>query len=374
MKITSLTTPNFLVNLDILEKNIRDYQELANINNVDLIPMLKTHKSTEVAKMQIEAGAKGVLVGTLDEAEAIVKEIRVEKIMLSYPVVGENNLKRVIELNKNCELYVAFDNIIPALELSNMLGKDEVVNYQIIINSGLNRFGVLPQDVVLLYKEISQCENLIFKGISTHTGQVYGVSNKEKVTDIVKAEIDSMNLAKNLLKKEGVDVEFVATGTTPTFKEAIKSDLITISRPGNYVFFDAIQVALGAAKEEDCSLTVLATIISNPQEGLFIMDCGSKCLGLDQGAHGNSLTKGFGIVKGYPELTIVGLSEEVGKIKQEGETTLKIGDKIEIIPNHSCSAANMTSSLIGYRGDIIEKIIPVNIRGNSRNLKELLQK
>ena len=364
--ISTLTTPSFLVNLDALENNIKRYQILADENFVKLFPMLKTHKSSEITKMQIEAGATGVLVGTLDEAEAVIEKSGVTKVMLAYPVIGDKNLDRVIALSQQCELFVAFDNEIPAIELSKKLNK-ATVNYQIIINSGLNRFGVSPEESVNLYNTLKRYPNLIFKGISTHTGQVYGFS-KDYIDEITKQEISTMTLAKNLLTKNGANVEFVATGTTPTFTNAIKSDEITVSRPGNYVFFDAIQIALGVAEEKDCALTVLATVISHPSEDLFILDCGSKCLGLDQGAHGNSLTKGFGVVKNHPELTIIGLSEEVAKIKKEGPTTLKIGDKIEIIPNHSCSAANMTSYLIGHRGGTIEKIIEVDIRGNSKKV------
>ena len=364
--ISSLTTPSFLVNLDALENNIEKYQNLADENLVELFPMLKTHKSSEITKMQIEAGAKGVLVGTLDEAEAVVKKSGVTKVMLAYPVIGDSNLDRIITLSTQCELFVAFDNEIPAIELSKKLGTN-TINYQIIINSGLNRFGVSPEESVNLYNSLQKYPNLVFKGISTHTGQVYGFS-KDHVNEITEKEINIMTLAKNLLVENGAIVEFVATGTTPTFENAIKSKEITVSRPGNYVFFDAIQVALGAAEEKDCALTVLATVVSHPSEDLFILDCGSKCLGLDQGAHGNSLTKGFGIVKNHPELTVIGLSEEVAKVKKEGPTTLKIGDKIEIIPNHSCSAANMTNNLIGHRAGTIEKIIEVDIRGNSRKI------
>ena len=364
--ISSLTTPSFLVNLDALENNINKYQYLADKNSVELFPMLKTHKSSEITRMQINTGASGVLVGTLDEAEVVVQKSGVKKVMLAYPVIGDSNLNRIVKLNKECELFVAFDNEIPAMELSKKLNNTKV-NYQIIINSGLNRFGVSPEESVLLYNKLKQYPNLIFKGISTHTGQVYGFS-KDCVNKITEEEITTMTLAKNLLIKNGAHVEFVATGTTPTFENAIKSSEITISRPGNYVFFDAIQVALGAAVENDCALTVLATVVSHPSEDLFILDCGSKCLGLDQGAHGNSLTKGFGIIKNYPELTIIGLSEEVAKVKKEGPTALKIGDKIEIIPNHSCSAANMTNYLIGHRSGTIEKIIEVDIRGNSQKI------
>ena len=348
--ISSLTTPSFLVNLDALENNIKKYQNLADENLVELFPMLKTHKSSEITKMQIEAGAKGVLVGTLDEAESVVKKSGVTKVMLAYPVIGDSNLDRIIALSAQCELFVAFDNEIPAIELSKKLGKN-IINYQIIINSGLNRFGVSPEESVNLYNSL----------------QKYGFS-KNHVNEITEKEINVMTLAKNLLVENGAIVEFVATGTTPTFENAIKSKEITVSRPGNYVFFDAIQVALGAAEENDCALTVLATVVSHPSEDLFILDCGSKCLGLDQGAHGNSLTKGFGIVKNHPELTVIGLSEEVAKVKKEGPSALKIGDKIEIIPNHSCSAANMTNYLIGHRAGTIEKIIEVDIRGNSRKI------
>ncbi|MGL5426414.1 MAG: alanine racemase [Cetobacterium sp.] len=364
--IFELTTPSFLVNLDVLEDNITKYQKLGDENSVELYPMLKTHKSSLITKMQIDAGAKGVLVGTLDEAEMVVLKSGVQKVMLAYPVIGESNLNRVIELNKKCELYVAFDNEIQAKVLSEKL-ENNSIKFQIIINSGLNRFGVSPEKSATLYKTLQKYKNLEFKGISTHTGQVYAFS-KDEVGNICNKEVESMSLAKKLLTEAHADVQFVATGTTPTFENAIKSDIINISRPGNYVFFDAIQVALGAAEEKDCSLTVLATVISAPTDDMFIIDCGSKCLGLDQGAHGNSLTKGFGIVKGHPELTIVGLSEEVGKIKKEGSTTLQIGDKIEIIPNHSCSAANMTSYLIGHRDGLIETIIDVDIRSNSRKI------
>ncbi|MGL5581814.1 MAG: alanine racemase, partial [Cetobacterium sp.] len=145
--ISSLTTPSFLVNLDALENNIKKYQNLADENLVELFPMLKTHKSSEITKMQIEAGAKGVLVGTLDEAESVVKKSGVTKVMLAYPVIGDSNLNRIIALSAQCELFVAFDNEIPAIELSKKLGKN-TINYQIIINSGLNRFGVSPEESV----------------------------------------------------------------------------------------------------------------------------------------------------------------------------------------------------------------------------------
>ncbi len=365
MHINSLTTPCFLLNLDVLEGNIQKFQRLADKNNTQLWPMLKTHKSTEITRMQMEAGAAGVLTGTIDEAEAVVEKSGVEKVMLAYPVLGEANIKRIIQLKKKAEVYIALDGEEGAREISRGLGSDKI-NYLLILDSGLGRFGVRADKVVPTVKIIDSYKNLKFSGICTHTGQVYGVSGKDEVGSIIEMELSSTKTAVENLKKSDYKCNIVATGTTPTFYEAIKSPYITASRPGNYVFCDAIQIALGAATVEECSLTVMSTIVSQPSENLFILDCGSKCLGLDKGAHGSSLIEGFGTIKDHPELMIVGLSEEVAKVKIHGQTDLKIGSKIEIIPNHSCSAANMTSYMVGYRDEKIERLIEVDIRGNSK--------
>ncbi len=125
------------------------------------------------------------------------------------------------------------------------------------------------------------------------------------------------------------------------------------------------QMSVNRATEEDCALTVYATIISHPREDLFICDAGAKCLGLDQGAHGNTSIVGFGKVIEHPEIIVAGLSEEVGKLHVHGETNLKIGDKIEIIPNHSCSTANLCSYYTIIEDDEVVGSIPVDVRGNS---------
>ncbi|MEF9933098.1 MAG: alanine racemase [Cetobacterium sp.] len=368
MNINNLSTPSFLLDLNKLEKNINDFQKMANDNNCSLWPMLKTHKSTEITRMQIEAGAEGILAGTIDEAFLVVEKSNVKKVMLAYPVLGKENINRVLELKELAEVYISLDGIEGAKEISTALGDNEI-NYLLILDSGLHRFGVSSDKIADLAKEISQYKNLKFKGICTHTGQVYGVPDATHLPAVIEEEIKTTTDAVRNLENAGFKCEVVATGTTPTFSEAIKSPVINVTRPGNYVFFDVIQVALGIVKEEECSLTVMATIVSKPYDDLFILDCGSKCLGLDKGAHGSSLINGFGMVKGHSELSVIGLSEEVAKVKIEGNTTLKVGDKVQIIPNHSCSAANMTSFLIGHRDGEVERVIEIDIRGNSQRPK-----
>jgi D-serine deaminase-like pyridoxal phosphate-dependent protein len=365
MKIKELSTPSFLVDLDQLDRNIKSIQNLCDDNGKELWPMVKTHKSTQIAKMQINAGAKGFLVGTLDEAEILAKE-GIEKITYAYPVASEENINRIIEINKNTEMYISIDCKEQLQILDDKLKEDNMkIKALIIVDSGLGRFGVEPENVVGLAKEVEKYKNIELVGISTHPGQVYSSRNMEDVKKYANQEVDSMKVAKNKLIEAGCKVDMVATGSTPTMSFAAKDGNITVLRPGNYVFYDNIQMSIGLVEEDDCALTVLATVVSHPKEDLFLIDAGSKCFGLDKGAHGISLMRGYGYVKGHPELIVSDLSEEVAKVKVEGETNIKIGDKIRIIPNHACSSANFTNYLIGHRGDEIEEIIHIDMRGGS---------
>ncbi|CAH2213608.1 alanine racemase [Tepidibacter aestuarii] len=365
MNICELQTPSFLLNLDILEANLKKVQKLCNENNKELWPMTKTHKSTYIAKLQREYGAKGFLVGTIDEAEAFINA-GLDNICLAYPIVSKANIKRVIDLSKKARIILSFDGEDGARLFDNELKKENLtMEYLIIINCGLNRLGVSPNASSDLAKKICNYSNLKLIGISTHPGQVYGVSSGKEISEVSKQESESLKIARDNLISNSFDISIVATGSTPTFFNVITDSNINILRPGNYPFYDNIQLSLNVCEENECSLTVLGTIISKPKDDLFIVDVGSKCLGLDKGAHASSLINGFGKVKDHDELEIIGLSEEVGKIRIASKTNLKIGDKIQIIPNHSCSCANMTDYIIGFKNDIVEKIIDVDVRGNS---------
>ncbi|HHY70751.1 MAG TPA: amino-acid racemase [Thermoanaerobacterales bacterium] len=365
MNIHELSTPSFLVELDTLENNISEMAKICKENDVELWPMVKTHKSGMIAKMQYDAGVGGFLAGTIDEAGKLV-DSGFKDIMLAYPVAGKENTKRVIDLAKKARIIAAFDGEDTAKELNNALTQANMdLEYLIIIDCGLHRFGVEPEFTGDLAKKLQQYGKLKYKGISTHPGQVYGASNMKEVEGVAGIEVEALKIAVKSLEEKGFSADIVATGSTPTARFAVKSGVVTVLRPGNYAFYDNIQMALGVVPEERCSLTVLATVISRPNKEMLIIDAGSKCFGLDKGAHGIALIKGFGYVKGHPELIITDLSEEVAKLKIEGNTTVKVGDKLEVIPNHACSSANMTSFLVGHRNGTIEKTIYIDARGGT---------
>lgn len=367
MKINEIYTPAILLDLDAMEHNLKKYADEAKKYGKQIWPMLKTHKSIEMAKAQVDCGTTGFLCGTLDEAETLC-EAGFDNLMYAYPVATDVSIKRVTELAKKCNFIIRIDGLDAAKAIdAGAKAADVKVNYTLIIDSGLHRFGVAPEKAVEYVTEIEKLGNLVFKGISTHPGHVYGAASKADLPKYVADERNTMAVVVKALKEAGFEPEIVSSGSTPTFWGAVEDENINILHPGNYVFHDAIQMSTETATEEECSLYILASVISHPSEDMFICDAGAKCLGLDQGAHGNSSIKGFGVVKGHPEITVYGLSEEVGKLHVDGETTLKVGDKIKIIPNHSCSSANLTDYYVGIRGDEVDHLIKVDIRSNSTN-------
>lgn len=365
MKKENLKTPTILLNMNALKNNIKVYQDMCNQNKKELWPMIKTHKSKKLLEMQMAEGATGALCGTLDECEMCC-EMGLKKIMYAYPVASIENINRVIELSKKSDFIIRLDNIQGAKMINERASKENViVSYTIIVDSGLHRFGVSLENLVNFANELSKLKKLKLRGISSHPGHVYAATCKEEIKKYVIDECETLEKAKELMTKAGYELEYITSGSTPTFSESVKDKNINVLHPGNYIFLDSIQLSIEKAKINDCALTVYATIISHPSEDLLICDAGAKCLGLDQGAHGNSSIVGYGTVINHPEIVVASLSEEVGKLHINGKTTLKVGDKIEIIPNHSCSTANLCSFYTVVENDEVIKSIPVDVRGNS---------
>ena len=365
MNISELQTPAILLDLDRMERNITRYHQAALNRGKEIWPMLKTHKSLEIARLQAQAGCSGFLCGTLDEAEALA-DAGFDDLMYAYPVSTAVSARRVAALAKKCRFFARLDDLDAARALDCAAAEADVnINYTMIVDSGLHRFGVMPEKIRAFAEEMRQFSNLTLCGISTHTGQVYGATSHADVERCCDEERWAMARAAEALREGGFAISMVTSGTTPTFFGVLDDENINIYHPGNYVYHDVIQLGMEAAAEEDCALSVLASVISHPTEDLFLCDAGSKCLGLDQGAHGNGSVRGFGRVVGHPELTVSGLSEEVGKLHVGGPTTLRVGDLIRIIPNHACSAANMTRYCMCVRGDQVERLIEVDLRSNS---------
>ncbi len=343
-----LDTPFVTINEQKLDTNISDMADFAQKSGVKLRPHIKAHKTKEIALKQLKAGACGVTVAKLGEAE-IMAEIGVKDIFIAYQLIGEAKIYRLVKLMNQADVTVAVDSIEGIKYLAKgarQLGRE--IPVMVEINSGLNRCGVLPGGEALeLAKRVLKTPGLKLKGIFTHAGQAYGSSSNKEVLEIGKHEGIVMAETANLLRSAGISLAVVSVGSTPTVKASGRVEGITEIRPGNYVFYDAIQVGLGVVPVERCSLSIITTVISRPAAGRVIVDAGSKVFALDKGAHGTEVVKGFGFIKGYPKLALTRLSEEHGIIETEkGNKELpEVGARLEIIPNHACTVVNLTNCL-----------------------------
>uniref|UniRef100_UPI0026111B98 alanine racemase n=1 Tax=uncultured Megasphaera sp. TaxID=165188 RepID=UPI0026111B98 len=251
MKIDQVYTPAILLNLDYMEHNLKKYADLAAAHGKQIWPMIKTHKSTELALLQQQYGCTGFLCGTLDEAEALCAA-GIKNIMYAYPVATNVSIDRVIALSQKCNFIIRIDGEDAAKAIQEQAAKQDVsVQYTIIVDSGLHRFGVAPDKVVPLADALKACDHLVFKGISTHPGHVYGACSHDDLAGYCEDEARSMAAAAEALQKAGYTVDIISSGSTPTFAQNIADEHISIYHPGNYIFNDTIQLSTQTASEEE---------------------------------------------------------------------------------------------------------------------------
>lgn len=353
-RLTDLATPCALVDLDRLNRNLECMARLAREAGVALRPHAKTHKTVEIARRQLDLGAVGVTVATLGEAQALA-DGGIEDIRVARPVVGGSSIARLLNLSRRIRVSAIVDSMAGAEALSAAFAEaGSRLDVLLKVDVGLRRCGVLPSspEGLALARRIVELPGLNFRGLLTHAGQAYGAGSPAEVAEIGRLEGELMAAFAERLRVEGVEVAEVSVGSTPTVPYSARVAGVTEIRPGNYVFYDRIQVSLGAASLDDCALTVLAMVISRPASDRAVLDTGSKSLGLDMGAHGREGVDGYGqILAGLEGMepmagaVIERLSEEHGVARLSPNNSLQVGEPVRIAPNHACPVANYFSRL-----------------------------
>ncbi|OIJ11629.1 alanine racemase [Anaerobacillus arseniciselenatis] len=362
--INNLDTPSLLLDLNILERNLNFISEIAKKNNTQWRPHIKTHKSVQIAKMQMERGACGITVAKLEEAE-IMAEAGIDNILIAYPLSNKQKLERLRKLTNSAHIIISIDSKQQAELVNEAFQGVSQIEVWIKVNSGLNRCGVEVEEVLELAEVITKLNNLNLTGIFTHAGHSYAATSEEEIKEIAICEAETVIKSSEACEGAGISITHRSVGSTPTYKYGASIEGITEIRPGNAAFHDMCQVGLGVATTEQCALTILASVVSVKKDRL-IFDIGSKALALDQGAHGNTSVKGYGNVCGHPEITIARLSEEHGVATFSSETALKLTYKVQVIPNHACVVANLFNEYIVHRDGEVVDTWNVDARGKMK--------
>lgn len=361
--IHDLDTPAVLVDLDVVERNIARMAAWARDAGVALRPHAKTHKCERIARLQIAAGARGLCVAKVGEAE-VFADHGFEDLFVAYPVVGEEKARRLLALSARARLSAGVDSVAGAASLSRVFAAaGSRLDVLIKVDVGFHRVGVPPEGAEALARAVTDLPGVRLKGLFTHAGQGYLAPTPDEIAEVGRHEGEVMSALAERMEASGIEVHWVSAGSTPTARHAMAGPGVDECRPGNYVFHDASQVSLGTCAVEDCALTVAASVVSVAQsERRAVVDAGSKTLSSDPL---RPRPGGYGWILGTRS-RLSRLSEEHGVIDVAEGDEFEVGGRVRILPNHACVVSNLHDCLHGVRGVRVEETIPVMARGRVR--------
>ena len=347
-------TPALLLHHDVMERNLAQMAARAKRLGVALRPHIKTHKCLELGRSQVAHGAKGVTVSTLFEAEAFARGGFTD-LTWAFPL-DRTHLPHVQRISRQgVTLRVVLDDLETARALSS-----SGLHVWLKVDCGYRRAGVDPSSRYALdvARELGAEHGVSFDGILSHSGHAYRARNKEEAAQIAEQERQVMVWFADLLRKDGLPVRAVSVGSTPAMVAVKDLTGVTEARPGNYIFYDRTMVLIGACEPRDVAVTVLATVVSHqPGASHFVVDAGALSLSKDLGPSHLGLEPVYGEVKGHPELRIASVSQEHGLIRAAApaaiEGKFKVGQQIEIVPNHSCLTEAHFDEYVVVQGDRI---------------------
>jgi D-serine deaminase-like pyridoxal phosphate-dependent protein len=359
-----MLTPSVYVSHDRLQRNIGAMHRQVLQNGCNIRPHIKTHKMPMIAQLQLDAGASGITVAKVSEAEVMARA-GIGDIFIAYPVVGRDKLMRVKRLNRKCRLILGVDSPECAEALAGIDG-EQSFEVRLEIDTGLKRTGLPPEKALDAARTISRLKNIRLTGIYTFKGLTYRGAFTPDGSLAASEEASIMAEVKAALDRAGLAITEVSAGSTPTAIPASGCAGVTEVRPGTYVFYDYMNVKLGVCTLDDCAAVVRTTVVSIPHDDLIVVDAGSKSICPDIPLKADPYRfESYGYVVQYPHLVLSRLSEEHGMLYvPENTRKPEIGEVISIIPNHICPTINLYDYLYLERDGEVKRI-RIDARGKN---------
>jgi D-serine deaminase-like pyridoxal phosphate-dependent protein len=362
MHTGDVDTPALLVDLEVVEANIRALMQRFRGTRVRVRPHLKTSKSPQFARMLAAAGAQGFCVSKLGEAEVMV-EAGIADLLITGEIAGQPKLRRLAALARRCpQLRLVVDSLDGARALDTALAENpRQLEVLIELNVGQNRCGVAPGEPVLaLARAIEGLPHLRLVGLQGYEGHLQHLADADERARRVDAAMQQLGATARLLREAGFAVETVTTGGTGTCELCARQPEVNEVQPGSFLFLDtAYRDALGPASAYRNALVVLATVISRPTPTRAVLDAGTKALSTDMGHAEPQGLAGLSYRPGGDEHGI--LEWEAGR-----EVELAMGDQVALVPSHIDTTVNLHDSYLIQRGGQIVGTWPVAARGKGQ--------
>ncbi|MCD7059141.1 D-TA family PLP-dependent enzyme [Pelagibacterium xiamenense] len=346
--ILDLSTPVPVIDEAVVAANIARVQDYMDAHGIAFRPHIKTHKLPALAGAQRDAGASGINCQKISEAE-VFADAGFEDILITFNILGAEKTAPLAALNARTNLKVVADSLKTVEGLAAAFSADRPLTVLVECDTGGGRCGVqTPTEALALAQAIAAAPGLRFGGVLTYP--------RPSSEDTVEAFFSATRAA---LAQAGIDCPVVSTGGTPSLFSAHKVPSATEYRAGTYIYNDRAMVRAGHAGLDRCAMHVLATVVSRPAENRAVLDSGSKALTSDLLGFDD-----YGLIVDYPDARITTLSEEhaVVDLSACGKKP-RIGDKLRIIPNHTCVVSNMFDAVVFHRDGVVTRTLPVAARG-----------
>ncbi|MFW5948951.1 MAG: alanine racemase [Halolamina sp.] len=362
--VDDLETPVLLVDVDAMERNVREYAAVADEHDVDLRSHVKTHKNAELAAREVElTGDVGICCQTLGEVETMARN-GIDDVYLSYQVVGESKLDHLCWLDGKVDaLATTVDSVATIDALADAAERNDRTLHTVLeVDMGLNRTGVAPDDAPALARRIDDADGLVFDGLLAYDAHVKSEASTE--TEFEERCWDAMDLAESVvddIEAAGIEVPEVKVGGTATSRYSARHPVVTEINPGMYPFNDVGELELRPweVSKADCTASVLTTVISVPDEDRLVVDGGSKTFSLDKPQ--------MPVPTHRDDVEYVNASEEHGWIDtSESEETFEVGDRLAFIVPHVCTTVNLHDLIVGVRDGEVADLWEVQARGKVR--------
>jgi len=353
-----LDTPALLVDIDVLDRNIHEIVETCRARGVNWRPHAKSHKSPDIVRRQLAAGASGIVCAKLGEAE-VMAQAGIRNILIANQIVGAAKIERLAALAQRSEVIVAVDDVANIKALADRFRtSDRPLSLVIEVDIGMKRAGVSPgYPVVQLARTIAASPGLRLRGVMGWESHVIRIADARAKADAVSEAVGQLTASADACREAGYPVDLVSCGGTGSFPYCCGQPGVTEVEVGGGVFSD-VHYRTHAGLEFPYALTLLATVTSRPTATRLILDAGKKEMSADA-ASPEPL--------GLPEMISVGLSAEHTTIEL-GRPSLepRVGDRVELIVGYSDTTIHLHEEIIGVRNGIVEAIWPVSARGKFR--------
>jgi D-serine deaminase-like pyridoxal phosphate-dependent protein len=355
----TIATPAVVIDETIALRNIRKLADYATAHHLKLRPHTKTHKSIRMARAQLAAGAAGLTVAKVGEAEVMINAG--DDILIAYPALDAARTSRIAQLAKGRSVRLAIDSALAAGALGAAARAGDVtLGILVDVDTGFHRTGVQsPQIALTLAQLVDRTDGLRLDGLFTFPGHLR-VSNDEK-TEALNFVNQRLGECVALFKQHGLSTGIVSGGSTPSAYQSHHVAAYTEIRPGTYIYNDMNCVYSGACSLEEVAAKVLCTVISDAVPDKVVLDGGTKTFTSDR--NGPRPDSGHGYLPKYPGAKLVRLSEEHGEVDlSQCDVRPKLGERVEVIPNHICPCINLHDGFWLKQGNDLHRL-PVDARG-----------